>query len=273
MSMKKCGKNGWSTSYGERWYNYADLLWRCTFTPARGYVERKAHRRDIPPDERLKNNVRRSIRTVEELAICNPWEWWVTLTLDQEKMDRHDIAAYKAELARWLRNQRRQSPNLKYLFIPEQHKDGAWHMHGLVMGLEPERLRSDWANAFAKLPDYVFRTLKKERELYWWPEYLKKFGYCTMEPIRSKVACAKYCVKYMQKAIDGNAIQGGKALFIASQGLERAQEVKPENVPKDVVMTSGYLWEAGAAYWYEKWRPDIQIGKLVDYSVKTVQIP
>jgi len=249
------------------------MLWRCTYTPQRSFIDRVVKRSDTPPDNRLLNNVRRSIRTVEELAICNPWEWWVTLTLDKKKMDRHDIAAYKKALAQWLRDMRKKSPKLKYIFIPEQHKDGAWHMHGLIMGLEPERLRNDWKEKFDKLPRYVYDGLKEGKELYWWPEYLKKFGYCTIEPIRSRVACAKYCAKYMQKAIEGNAIQGGKALFIASQGLQRAEEVKREEVPKDVVISSGYMWESGATYWLEKMTPETRIGKLVDYSDRRTNIP
>ena len=271
--MKTCGKNGWSASYCERWYSYADMLWRCSFTPERSYIDRVVHRREVPPDERLKSNVRRSIRTVEELAICNPWEWWVTLTLDKAKIDRYDIANFKKQLAQWLRDMRKKSPELKYLFVPEQHKKGGWHMHGLIMGLEPDRLRKDWTSGFDKLPDYVFDALKAERELYWWPDYLKRFGYCTVEPIRSRVACAKYCAKYMQKAVSGNAIQGGKSLYIASQGLQRAEEVRREDVPKDAVITSGYLWESGAAYWLERLTPETRTGKLVDYSEKTIHIP
>lgn len=257
----------------ERWYSYGGEIWRRTFTPERKSFERVKSGREVPLEERLYQNVRRAVKTVEEIALCNPWEWWVTFTLDKTKIDRYDVEEIKKTFTRWLRDQKRNYPELRFLLVPEMHRNGAWHMHGFLMGLPREVLQDDWKKAFKRLPVYIREEIKKGNEIYWWDKAFKKFGYCTIEPIRSKLQCAKYCAKYMSKVLYSSKIPSGKSLFLASQGLNRAERVEPENVPKDVVMTSGYLWDAGAAYWYERWKPSLCMGKLVDYSVRTVQIP
>jgi hypothetical protein len=269
----KCGNAGDCTkAFTERWYSFAGKRWKCVITrdksadsaPKEGKKQRED---DRFWGEKLKNNIRRSIRTVEELAACNPWEWWITLTLDEAKQNRYDIDEYKKSLAQWLRDQRKKKvQNLRYLLIPEQHKDGAWHMHGFITGLLADDLRKDWQSEFATLPKYIRESLAAGNELYWWPEYLKRFGYCTIEPIRSQAACASYCTKYMKKAIDGNMIQSGKSLYLASQGLQRAERVERGEVPEDAIMISGYLWECGAAYWFERLAPETRVGELIDYS-------
>lgn len=272
--MQKCGVDGYKRGkYVERWYNYGGVVWKRTFTLDHDIAERAEARGDVAPEARLYQNVRRAIRTVEEIALCNPWEWWVTFTLDKEKIDRYNVERIKKAFTKWFQNQRRNYSELKYLLVPEMHRDGAWHLHGFLMGLPREALRDDWRKAFKRLPNYIREEVKKGNEIYWWDKAFKKFGYCTLEPIRSKVQCAKYCAKYMNKVLYTSEIASGKALFMASQGLKRAERVEAREVPEDVVMTSGYLWDAGAAYWYERWNPHLQEGKLVDYSLKTVQIP
>lgn len=272
--MLPCGIMGnHGKEYVERWYNYGNQVWRCTYTIPHNAEERKRREGEVLPEERAKQNIRRSVRTVEEIAICNPWKWWVTFTFDGAKVDRFDIASLKKIIAQWLRDERKKNPNLKYLIVPEQHKRGGWHMHGLLMGLPEEALRSDWKVEFKTLPRYIREGVAKGSDIRWWPKALKKFGYNTIEPVRSRIGCARYMAKYMSKAMEGNAIQEGKALFIASQGLERAKEIKMEELPEDVIITSGYRWETGAAYWLERFRPGIKMGELVDTSVRTVQIP
>lgn len=77
-----------------------------------------------------------------ELALCNDWEWFVTLTLNPEYHDRKDLKSYKKKLLTWIKNYNRtQKTNIKYLLIPENHQDGSWHMHGLMMGIPEEHLR------------------------------------------------------------------------------------------------------------------------------------
>lgn len=72
---------------------------------------------------------RRARAAVFDLARSNSFDWFVTLTLDKEKIDRYDIAVIVEKLNIWLDNNVRRR-GLRYLLIPEHHKDGAIHFHG-----------------------------------------------------------------------------------------------------------------------------------------------
>lgn len=72
---------------------------------------------------------RRARTEVRDLALCNPFTHFVTLTLDASRVDRYDMAAITRKLNAWLSNQV-QRRGLKYILVPERHKDGAVHFHG-----------------------------------------------------------------------------------------------------------------------------------------------
>lgn len=73
--------------------------------------------------------VRRAKAQVRDLALCTPFRWFVTLTLDAARVDRYDMAAITRKLNAWLDNQVRRR-GLAYVLVPERHKDGAIHFHG-----------------------------------------------------------------------------------------------------------------------------------------------
>lgn len=73
--------------------------------------------------------MRRARAAVREIARCNRFSYFVTLTLDKEKVDRYDMKAITRKLNQWLDNQVRRR-GLQYALVPERHKDGAIHFHG-----------------------------------------------------------------------------------------------------------------------------------------------
>lgn len=72
---------------------------------------------------------RRAAARVRDIALCNRFSYFVTLTLSAEMIDRYDIKAATAKLRTWLDNRVRRQ-GLKYVLVPEHHKDGAIHFHG-----------------------------------------------------------------------------------------------------------------------------------------------
>ncbi|MBO7435187.1 hypothetical protein J6U76_04235 [bacterium] len=88
-----------------------------------------------PDPEKARDNLARAARraavAVRDLAMSNDFSWFVTLTLDQEKIDRYDIGEITKKLNRWLSNLV-QRFGLRYVLVAERHKDGAIHFHGLV---------------------------------------------------------------------------------------------------------------------------------------------
>ena len=87
-------------------------------------------------DSKLSNSFSRARTRVFEYASCNEFEYFITLTIDKEKLDRYDLKEYIKKLGQFIRNYRRDyGCDIQYLLIPEKHIDGAWHMHGLIKGI------------------------------------------------------------------------------------------------------------------------------------------
>lgn len=90
---------------------------------------------DRPTDEkRAADNLARSRRrarsAVFDLARATDFEWFVTLTVSPDKLDRYDAGEVFRHLHDWLDNNVRRH-GLAYVLIPEHHKDGALHFHAL----------------------------------------------------------------------------------------------------------------------------------------------
>jgi len=159
-------------------------------------------------DEKLSNNVTRARAMVFEYALCNDFQYFVTLTLDKNMHDRYDLKGYIKRLGQFIRNYRRNyGADIQYLLIPERHKDGAWHMHGLFMGIPEEHL-----------------SVNKNGYLDW-QAYSKRFGYISIDKIKNKEAVSKYITKYVTKSFDnvGGVTEKESKLYYCSRGLKRAK--------------------------------------------------
>ena len=135
----------------------------------------------------------RAKRELFKVAICNPFDLFVTLTLSPEKADRYDAKAAVNRLGKWLDN-RVQRRGLKYIMVPELHEDGAIHFHGLV-------------NAKAcRLVDSGHRD-RKGRTIYNvadWP-----LGFTTAVKLNGEYgAVCRYVSKYITKQSERGTIAG-----------------------------------------------------------------
>lgn len=83
----------------------------------------KSHKEDL---DRAKSRARAKVR---RLALANEFRWFVTLTLDPEKVDSYDVAAVTRKLNQWCSNQVKRR-GLRYILVPEFHKSGRVHYHG-----------------------------------------------------------------------------------------------------------------------------------------------
>ena len=92
-------------------------LWR--------WESREDHRRAAS----LARAKRRAKAAVRDLALSNDFRYFVTLTLDPEKINRYDEREVTRKLNIWLDNAVRRQ-GLKYVLVAERHKDGAIHFHG-----------------------------------------------------------------------------------------------------------------------------------------------
>lgn len=170
-------------------------------------------------DKKMDCNISRARSKIFEYAACNEWDYFCNLTLDQRKYDRHNLAVYIRELTQWLRNYGKKNKSaIKYLFIPEHHKDGAWHIHGLIKGV-PESDTEDFIPS--KHPQKLIDAGYKN-----WPPYGSKFGFVSLGEVKNPEAVSKYLTKYITKDMEANNRQLGARLYYCSKGLKEAMEIK-----------------------------------------------
>lgn len=108
---------------------------RCFREPGwelRNGFETAGESKPTPDSEKRERALRRARARVFDIARSNTdLAYFVTLTLDAAKIDRYDIGEQMLRFRGWLSN-RVQRDGLKYVLVPELHKDGAVHYHGLI---------------------------------------------------------------------------------------------------------------------------------------------
>lgn len=185
-------------------------------------------------ESKLAASLSRTKSTIFELALCNEWEYFVTLTLNPEYHDRKDLKKYKTKLSIWIKNYNRlHKTNIKYLLIPEQHSDKtSWHMHGLMAGLPIEHLYKFTKKE--KLPLKMIIEIARGHKLYNWPAYAKTFGYVSISEIESLEGVSKYITKYITKELYSTRISPNEHLYYCSQGLKRAEIIYRGQLVKEL---------------------------------------
>lgn len=195
---------------------------------------KRTRNKEIKNDIKLNHNINRAKAKVREYGLCNGWDYFITLTLDKSKYDRYDLEKYHKDLKVWINNYNRlQNVKLKYLLIPEKHKDGAWHIHGLIKDIPPNDI---------KLNNNGYLT---------WIKYSQKFGYASMSKIKSIEKTANYITKYIKKAFgkDRNE-EVGKHLYYSSRGLKQAEIIKEGTIPRNIVQEiKGFETEYAITKW------------------------
>lgn len=127
-------------------------------------------------DDMLRS-MRRARANLRRLALANEFSYFVTLTLDPEKIDRYDPKAVTKALGQWCDNMVRRH-GLRYVLVPEQHKDGAFHFHGFMAGEGLKVVNSgvEWdGRPVFNLPQWTY-GFTTAQQLY--GEYSAAVGYC-----------------------------------------------------------------------------------------------
>lgn len=175
-------------------------------------------------EERFRSSLSRSKSAVFEIACCNEFTYFCTFTQDQKMRDRFDLSSFRKDFTMLIRNlnrSRSEENKIKYLLIPEKHKKGGWHMHGLFMGLEDSDLRP--FSLSENIPLRIKKQIRDGEIVYDWTKYRQKFGYFTCTKIKDNIAVSKYITKYLTKEFSASVRNSGQHLYFASQGLKRRE--------------------------------------------------
>lgn len=206
-------------------YSYTEQIYKIVkfkSTAPSGYKSDKENH--LSYDQKLDSSLSRSRRVVLELALCNDWKYFCTFTIAKENYDRKDLSLWHKDFSQWLRDQRKKCLKLgididiQYVLVPEQHKDGSWHMHGLFSDITPLLV------SFYKLDKYGYDVPYHlvDDGYYCWFDYWVKFGYCSLAPIKDLVSCGFYITKYISKSMQKDCVDVGLHLYYPSRGLKRS---------------------------------------------------
>lgn len=168
-------------------------------------------------------SLKRSKKKVYDYARSNEWDWFVTFTFSQKKVNRFDYDECVKKLSYWLNYLKKCSPALSYLVVPERHKDGAWHFHGLFAGVSESQIV--WSGR------YVVKRYRKSgrskfvrtsEKIYQVGSY--KLGWMTATRVRDKERATSYITKYLTKELlDG--LYGRKRYWVSRNLLLPVEEV------------------------------------------------
>lgn len=158
---------------------------------------------DKKKHENLYNAKQRLIDLVYCNSLVSPWEYFVTLTFDPKKVDSYNYQEVVVAMGKWLDNIKHQNRNLKYILVPELHKSGRVHIHGL----------------FKDCPNLRLEDSGKRKNgciIYNITNY--KYGFTTVSKIKNQEAVSVYMSKYMTKELINIS---GRKTYWCSQKLER----------------------------------------------------
>lgn len=142
----------------------------------------------------LKTSVNRSKNSLYHIARSNEWDLFITLTFDRELTDSSDYELCSKKVTNFLNNLRKKSPQLKYLIVPELHKDGEhYHFHGLLAGADSLELEDS-----GKVDSFGNKIYNIKN---WRDRSGRSLGFTFANKIRDQSAVRNYIGKYITKEL------------------------------------------------------------------------
>lgn len=165
--------------------------------------------RELKQEEHCKSvSLNRTKNKIYNIARSNTWDWFITLTFDRGITDSSDYDVVTKKLQKFLQNfQQRYSPNMKYLIVPELHKDGIhYHFHGLLSDVENMK--------------FIFSGhYSNNKPIYNIENW--KYGFTTATRVDDTQKVSSYITKYITKASE--QYLKNKKRYYASRNINKVQ--------------------------------------------------
>lgn len=177
----------------------------------------------------ITSSVNRTVNQIYALSRSNQWDYFITLTFNPDLINNSDYKLISEKLNIWTNNlKKRYAPNLKYLFVPELHKDKSkWHFHGLFSDIGFMPLEFSGKVCVGK---YVYDYVRKPYATKIFNLPLWKYGFSTATKVRDSGKASSYITKYITKDI--SRVLQNQHRFLSSQNVQRPIE-KTYNIDYD----------------------------------------
>ena len=163
----------------------------------------------------IQSSMNRTVQKIYEISRANIWDYFLTLTFDRNKLDSSNYNLLCDKVSKWLNNLRsRYAPDLKYLIVPELHKDGKhYHFHGLLANIGNITLK----DSGIKKNGHTIYNLSN------W-----KYGFSTVTKVIDSNKVSSYITKYITK--DLCAVSKNKRRYWTSKNCDTAK-ISVYNLP------------------------------------------
>lgn len=167
-------------------------------------------------------SLKRTKKKVYDYAKSNEWEWFVTFTFSPDKVNRYNYDECTKYLSKWFNNLKRSSPALSYLVVPEQHKDGAYHFHGLFSGINERQIVWTGKYVIKRVRGLRSKFVRTKEKIYKIGSY--KLGWMTATRVREMEKVTSYIIKYITKDML-NGLHGRKRYWCSRNLVLPLEEV------------------------------------------------
>ncbi|QUI24855.1 hypothetical protein HZI73_22255 [Vallitalea pronyensis] len=176
--------------------------------------------KSVDKDRSIISSLNRTVNKIYEYARANDWEYYVTLTFNST-INRYDYDECTKAMIKFLKVTRKHNPNMQYIMVPELHKDGAYHFHGVFSNIPNVDLVDSGVYSFGKYTwkkeNIPSNLLEKCRLIYNMGRY--KYGYSDIQEVEDSKKTANYICKYITKELV--IATKGKKRYWASRNLNK----------------------------------------------------
>lgn len=181
--------------------------------------------------------IRRAKQKIYDISFLNRWDYFVTLTFDKEKVgNRYDLDGLKKKTLETFK-QWTKKYGIKYLLVPELHKDGALHWHGFLQDSN-NSLTMSTTNKFTKNGGEVFNINS-------WANYK---GYNTAVKINQDLISRQKISSYISKYITKEDRLFNKYYYCSNGLVDAPKTIYLDTVPIDFFLGEGDIYENAQCY-------------------------
>lgn len=177
--------------------NGVEKIKKTSFSSTKGLSHKPEHNgsySDRLLEEKTRKYLKRVKTNIVNLAFnYDNWEYFITLTFDFRKVGEYSHEKAIELLTKWINNQKHQNIDMKYLLVPEFHKSGRLHFHGLVADVPK------WKFEKSINPNTGKPIKQNGLQIYNLTNY--KLGFTTISKIQDQEKVSNYISKYATKEL------------------------------------------------------------------------
>ena len=147
--------------------------------------------------ERIKASRRK--RRIKEIALCNDFQWFGTFTISSKinYCNRYDLEECAIVLKQKFKAYKRIYNDFKFVYVFEEHKDKAYHLHGLFSGFGDLYLNKYGYLSSKFFDDLGFNSFSKIRDYNKACNYITK--YISKNPVILESGYVYNCSRFLKK--------------------------------------------------------------------------